>query len=219
MRWKYGETIIIRHIAKSDGTVSNALPTIVIRDDDDVLAVYVAKGSPFKNNYAVPPDQRVASLATLVPSGQRPFLDSVWQNTMIRLYFEGRGFSVWALFDEQGAFASWYCNLEAPYVRTPIGIDTRDLALDIVADPARNWQWKDKDEFERRLELGIDTPAHQARVRAAASELIDRLEHNHSPFSDGWQDWRPPADWQIRSMPTNWQTDYGSDKPLSTALW
>lgn len=217
--WSVGDTLIIRHIALSDGTPATALPSIVVRDDDAVLAVYVPKGTPFKTNYHVPPDQRVASLSNIIPAAQRPVLDLVWQNSMLRLYFAGRGYSVWVVFDDTGQFSSWYGNLETPYLRTPIGIDNRDLALDIVAGPDRQWHWKDKDEFERRLELGIDSPQLHARVLSAAHDLIDRLDQNRSPFSDGWQHWRPPADWQIRTIPPNWQADFGSAQRLSTITW
>ncbi|MCB0087144.1 MAG: DUF402 domain-containing protein, partial [Caldilineaceae bacterium] len=58
-------------------------------------------------------------------------------------------------FDASGSFTGWYGNIEAPFVRTPLGIDTHDLALDVVATADGQWRWKDEDEFRRRLEVGI----------------------------------------------------------------
>ena len=41
-----------------------------------------------------------------------------------------------------------------------------DLALDVVANPARVWSWKDADEFDELLEWGIFDAATGERVRA-----------------------------------------------------
>ena len=189
--WKPDETIILRNIAKSDGSVTTAIPAIVIRDDGQLLATFIPKDTPFKNNWVIPADQRVASVDGIVPSAARHYKDLLWWNDTIRLYLPGFGFSVWLNFDEKGRFAGWYGNLEAPFVRTPIGIDTRDFALDIVGQPDRSWAWKDKDEFKRRLEVGIDSAEHQAKVLASGYEFIYRFERNEWPFDQGWEDWRP----------------------------
>ena len=46
----------------------------------------------------------------------------------------------------------WYVNLEAEWVRTPIGFDTRDLILDVtVADDRSSWCLKDEQEINFRI--------------------------------------------------------------------
>ena len=190
MHWKWGETAVIRNLARSDGTVTTAIPAIVMQDDSKLLALFIPKETPFKDNWVIPPAQRVASVDAITPSAQRQHRDLVWRNDTIRLYLVGFGYSVWLNFDENGEFASWYGNLEAPFVRTGIGIDTRDYALDIVALPDGRWHWKDEAEFQRRLEVRIDTLDHQMRVRAAGQDFIQRFERNAWPFNAGWQDWR-----------------------------
>jgi hypothetical protein len=185
--WNEGDTVILRNIARSDGSVTTAVPAIVICDERDLLAVYIAKGTPFKNNWVIPPEQRVASVAAIVPSAQRQHQNLLWWYNSIRLYLPGNSYSIWLNFDESGEFASYYCNLEAPFIRTELGIDTRDFALDIIAKPDGQWRWKDEDEFERRLEAGLDSPEHQARVRAAGREFIRRFERGHWPFNCGWE--------------------------------
>lgn len=179
VRWKSGDTVVVRNIARSDGTVATAIPGIVIRDDQDLLAIFVPNATPFKNNWVVPPAQRVASVDHIVPSAQRQYRDLIWRNSTIRLYLPGCGFSVWLAFNEDGEFATWYGNLEAPFIRTRLGINTRDYALDIVADAEGRWQWKDEDEFSRRLEVGIDSAEHQARVRSSGWEFINCFQKPH----------------------------------------
>jgi hypothetical protein len=207
--WNTGDTVILRNIARSDGSVTTAVPAIVICDERDLLAVYIAKGTPFKNNWVVLPAQRVVSVEAIVPSAQRQHRDLVWWHDSIRLYLPGYSYSIWLNFDESGEFASYYCNLEAPFIRTELGIDTRDFALDIIAKPDGQWWWKDEEEFKRRLETGLDAATHKARVRAAGRDFIRRLESGDWPFNCGWEQWQPPDNRQARNLPENWAVDYG----------
>jgi hypothetical protein len=207
-RWARGETVVVRNIARSDGGVTAAMAAVAITDDDAVLALYVPVGTVAKDNYVVA--DRAAAAGAMPPARKRGFVDRVWQQPTIRLYLPETAFSVWLFFTTDGAFESWYGNLEAPYQRTPLGIDVQDQALDVVADPEGRWAWKDEAEFARRLEIGLDSAAHQASVRAAGRDFIARLERQASPFDRGWQDWRAPREWQPRALPPGWDADFGT---------
>jgi hypothetical protein len=212
--WDTGDTVVLRNIARSDGSVTTAVPAIVICDGHDLLAVYIPQGTPFKNNWVVPPEQRVASVDTIIPSAQRQHRDLTWWYNTIRLYLPGYSYSVWLNFAEGGEFSSYYCNLEAPFIRTELGLDTRDFALDIVIKADGHWWWKDEAEFQRRLETGLDSPEHQAQVRAAGRDFIRRFEGNHWPFNAGWETWQLPDNWQPRDLPHNWAFDYSTHELL-----
>jgi protein associated with RNAse G/E len=212
--WNAGDTIVIRYIARSDGSVAMAIPAIVIRDDD-LLATYVPAGTRFVDNWVVPEAERVTAVATIKPSSQRQHQELTWHTNTIRLYLAGKAFSVWLFFAEDGQLSAWYGNLEAPFVRTPLGIDTRDHGLDVVASPDGTWRWKDEAEFVRRLELGVDTFGHQTAVRAAGEEFIHRLQHRTAPFDQGWENWQPPVKWQPRQLPSNWNFDFGTHAALA----
>ena len=211
-RWARGEAVVVRNIARSDGGVTAAMTTICIADDAEVLALYVPAGTVAKDNYVVPEKNRVVAVGAMPPSRARTYVERVWQVPTIRLYLPDTPFSVWLFFGKDGAFASWYGNLEAPYQRTPIGVDTQDHALDVVADAKGRWTWKDEAEFARRLEVGLDSTDHQAGVRAAGQNFIARLEQNRPPFNRGWQDWRAPADWTPRLLPDGWSADFGTHR-------
>lgn len=213
--WQIGDTIIVRNIARSDGTVTTATPTIVVNDEPMILTLYIPKGTRYQNNYVIPPEERAAAVDTMIPSAQRQYHEQISQNNSLRLYVPGYRYSIGLTFTDDGRFLSWYGNLETPFVRTPIGIDTRDHVLDVVAYPDGRWQWKDEDEFARRLAVGIDSPEHQARVLAAGEDFIRRFRENEWPFNAGWTAWAAPTDWQPRELPKNWPADFNTHGVLS----
>ncbi len=208
--WIPEQLIVLRNIAKSDGSVTTAIPAVVLQDDGRCLATLIVRGTPFKNNWVIPADQRVESVENITPSSQRTYKELSWWNHTIRLYLYDFGYSVWLNFDKDNRFESWYGNLEAPFVTTPIGIDTRDYALDIVGKPDWTWEWKDRPEFEKRLELGVDSAEHQAWVLEQGQDFIRRFEAQAWPFDMGWQDWRPENDLAPRQLPGSWAEDFGS---------
>ena len=210
-----GDTLIVRNIARSDGTVTTATPTIVVNDEPTILVLYIPKGTRYQNNYVISPEERAAAVDTMIPSAQRQYREKVSQNNSLRLYVPGYSYSIGLTFADDGRFMSWYGNLEAPYVVTPIGIDTRDYALDVVAYPDGRWQWKDEEEFVRRLAMGVDSPEHQARARAAGEDFVRRFEENEWPFNAGWPEWAVPTDWLPRGLPEKWYADFDTHAVLS----
>jgi hypothetical protein len=212
-RWTAGDTLVLRYIAR-DGAVAHAIPGRVIEDSERVLAFHVADGTTMQALPDIPPEERAAALETLPPVAERPLIERVWTSDSIRLHFRGESFAIWLLFGPDWKFNWWYGNLEAPLVETPIGIDTRDHALDVAARPDGRWWWKDEEEFARRLELGWDSAAHQQRVRAAGEEFVRRLEANEYPFQAGWDQWRPDHADPPPTLPANWAEDFGTHETL-----
>ena len=73
------------------------------------------------------------------------------------------------------------------YRRTERGIQTMDLALDIIAEPdRRSWRWKDEDEFALLIDDGVVSAETAAQVRREAEQAHQRARHQiEADFPDG----------------------------------
>ena len=108
--------------------------------------------------------------------------------------------SVW-WFYRDGAFHTWYVNLEEPAVvwhdGDVVGVDTTDQDLDVVARPDGTWDWKDEDEFAERLALPEHYWVHdEAAVRAEGERVMEVFAARRFPFDGTWCDWRPDPSWR-----------------------
>jgi hypothetical protein len=90
-------------------------------------------------------------------------------------------------------------NLQLPLRMTDRFVDTTDQALDLLAFPDGTWRWKDEDELEEAIELGIWTEHDAAEMRAEGERLIAER-----PWPTGWEDWRPPPEWGPLELPEDW---------------
>jgi predicted RNA-binding protein associated with RNAse of E/G family len=124
-------------------------------------------------------------------------LEGSWTTTeelstgdMLIVHDQGAWFSVWMLWDAGGDFGGHYINFERPWTRSRFGFDTQTLALDIVVFAEQPWRWKDRDEFDRLVELGLIAPEEQTAVLEAAVKVIREVENGAGVFGPEWR--RPP---------------------------
>ncbi|WP_164775251.1 DUF402 domain-containing protein [Nocardioides pantholopis] len=176
VRFQRGEVIERREMLHGDLWLTT--PVTVVDDDGDRLAVRLDPGSAF----TFPPH----------PFGAHPWAhQSHWgASIVLQLYRSGDLYSVWKLFEPDGAFRHWYLNFEAPMGRGPGHIDTGDYGLDLIVDASGRRQWKDvTDLHHQRVEgritaqTALDVLAEAARVEAA----LDADDRWWAP----WDDWSP----------------------------
>ncbi|GAB3408670.1 ribonuclease FAU-1 family protein [Flindersiella endophytica] len=110
-------------------------------------------------------------------------------------------FSVLLFFREDGEFAKWYVNFERPYRRTPVGVDTWDLTIDLIFNPDGTHRWKDVEEYAQARHLGIITDAEHAEVEDAKEQAFAMFEHREGPFEERWLGWQRNPDWPIPTLP------------------
>ncbi len=81
-----------------------------------------------------------------------------------------------------------------------------DYLLDIVISADQStWHWKDEDEFNQAVAIGVFSPEEARAIRQEGERIIQLFKAGRSPFRDGWENWRPPAEWGLPTFPEGWE--------------
>ena len=207
-RWSPGEVIVLQDVY--EGKLWAARPVIVVEDSAELLALWCPLGTIRKVPVApgsIPAGMsRGEWLASALARLDWPLEDAAWDVSSLMLQREGDWHAVWLSFLESGEQWGWYVNFQEPYRRTARGIQTMDLALDIIAEPDRSsWRLKDEDEFALLIEHHVISPETAARVRQEAETVIGRIERDEPPFDSAWPLWRPDPSWARPELPEGWE--------------
>ena len=126
--------------------------------------------------------------------------ESVWRdNHVLWLTDLGEPYSLNLFWNGNWSFLGWYVQLQDPLRRTRFGFDTRDHLLDVWVEPDASWQWKDEEELERAIDLGLFSSEGADAARATGERVIAAR-----PWPTGWEDWRPDPSWPLPELPKDW---------------
>jgi hypothetical protein len=192
-RWEPGDVIIRREVL-NDGRAWLEFPVVVVRDDPQLLATYVAEGTPFR----FPPG------TWPTPDGLHPWhAHERWSgHGVLMLQRPGDMYAIWVFWDgPERRFDGWYINIQEPSRRTPSGFDTQDLEPDILVDIDGSWMLKDDDVLEQRVDEGRFTLDQVAAVRAEARRITADLARGRRWWSDEWTEWTPDPGWPVPVVP------------------
>ncbi len=196
-----GQSVLVREIWQ--GKVWTARPEIVVQDTPELLVLYKARGTRWKQS--ISPDGTKPSVQSR-KSGQWQLSDAVWDiEGNLRLNITGCHYSVLAFWnDSHESLRYWYINLEYPIIHTEKGFDYTDMLLDILVEPdLKTWHWKDADEFQEALDIGLISPQEAKMFRAEGEKALKLLQSGKSIFNH-WENWRPDPSWQVPSLPGSW---------------
>lgn len=203
--WKPGSQILWRYRENGGERFHIARPVTVVRDDEELLAVWMAPGTECVR--PVLADGTSLNSEPLASRYKKPRSVRLgrWSGTgVLKLARPGEPWSVWLFWEQGWRFKNWYVNLETPLARWDGGVDSEDHFLDVCVYPDRSWNWLDEDEFTQAQQDGL-MDAHAAeRVREAGRSAVEVIRAWGPPFSDGWQHWRPNPAWGVPSLPDDW---------------
>lgn len=210
-RWRPGDHILWRYRANGAPAVHVCRPVTVVRDTPELLAVWMAPGTPcIRPQLADGTPVHREPLATRYTKPRVP-VHSRWTGAgVLKLARPGDPWSVWLFWESGWRFKNWYVNLEEPLHRWSGGVDSRDHFLDIAVYPDRSRRWLDEDEFAQAQTAGLLAPDQAGRVRSAGREACRLIDTWDRPFSEDWPDWRPDPAWRLPRLPENW------DRPADT---
>jgi hypothetical protein len=174
----------------SEGRLSSAYQHYVLEDSERCIALW----QPSETIGRVATGQRGGPRGrNMVPGGwDGNYTDRVWTgDSVLRVYVPGQPWSTWRWLTADGWTDYAYVNLEAPWVRTPIGFDTADWILDVIAESDGSYSLKDEDELEWAIESGKYSVEFVATVRAACRAAIAAIDEHAFPFDADWKSWSP----------------------------
>ncbi len=191
--WSEGEVVVRREVL-NDGRTWLAVPVIVVRDDADLLATFIAEDAPFS-----------------FPDGPWPTADGKhpWHGKerwhghgVLMLQRPGEAHAVWVFWrGPKRAFAGWYVNIQEPFRRRPDGYDTQDLELDLWVPNGRPWEWKDAELLEQRVREGRFTEAQVGEIQAEGLRIARSLDARRYWWDERWATWSPDPRWPVPMFP------------------
>lgn len=182
----------------------------VVEDVSNYLATYTHPHAPYRSTvirdrYSIPVSERIDIYMEMINPDIGQLEERVSDDYhVLTLTPPDSWHSVWLFWTAEWQVKSWYVNLQAPIRRTSRGILVQDYALDIAVGPDMSWSWKDEDEFIELTNRGFFTKRQIASIRAEADRMVRVIKENGSPFSDGWEKWRPDPDWPVPETPEDW---------------
>ena len=197
----FGQIIVLREIWQSK--VWSARPAILVQDTPEMLALYAPPGTMYRHpktlkGERVKPRNRLWSDWILK--------DEKWTDYhLLRLTIPDSNYSVLVFWDAPDMrFHDWYINLEEPLRRTAMGFEYLDQFLDVIVKPdLSGWRWKDEDELEEAIALGLVSRGKASAMRAEGEKVAAWIQSGNSPFN-GWEKWRPDLSWAIPVLPEGW---------------
>ncbi|MFE9609119.1 DUF402 domain-containing protein [Streptomyces sp. NPDC006012] len=203
--WAPGSHILWRYRENGGEHVHIARPVTVVRDDADLLAVWLAPGTEcVKPVLADGTPVHVEPLESRYTRPRTVQRDHWFGTGVLKLARPAEPWSVWLFWEPGWQFKNWYVNLEEPLARWESGVDSEDHFLDISVYPDRSWHWRDEDEFAQAQRDGLMDADQAERVRRAGRSALEVIRAWGPPFSEGWQHWRPDPSWGVPSLPEDW---------------
>ncbi len=204
-RFAVGATAVKRDVLR--GKVWTAAPLRVVEEDGDTLVLATWPGVEQQSPTTWIEWLRTGDDATrkqAIPNltAGRWELDRwIWQDTtLVSRFAAGEHFSMHRFLG--AGPAHWYVNFERPYRRSPIGIDTFDLLVDLVVAPdLSSYTWKDEDEYAQARRLGLIDDAWHADVQQARDRVLALVESAAGPFAHDLSTFRHDPAWPDPVLP------------------
>jgi len=100
--------------------------------------------------------------------------------------------------------AGWKVDFHEPAVRTRLGFDALDWALDVMVSVDGRYHLKDEDELAELQQRGLLTPERVAQIEAELERVLERVKAKASPFDHAAFAFRPDPSWTPARCPNGW---------------
>ena len=95
--------------------------------------------------------------------------------------FAKRWYDLGKIYNPQGEFTGYYCDIIKPMQKSGTQIEITDLFLDLWVTPELSYQILDRDEFVFAKQNGWIKPRLANQAEQALNQLINTIESTHFP--------------------------------------
>ena len=196
--WSTGESATLRGVGSK---VFWAFPTIVVKDEPDLIVLFMPAGVLGRNVAHKPTTEELFAPAEI------KIVECTWQRTdVLMLIVPTEAFSTYIMW-ETGTenLICWYVNLQEPIRRTSIGFDTMDNMLDIVISPdMTKWEWKDDDEFAEAQKAGFYSSERAREILAEGEKAARLITLERRSLYEEWEKWKANPKWETPKLSPLW---------------
>lgn len=182
--WSSGDVVALRNVWF--GRTRGVSPGFVVEDGPTRFVAWIPIGAPYRG-----PEPRG------VPT-QWELVDSEWVDGGLAVHLWDTEWIATHVRPDDGA-AWWYVDVVDSVRRTAIGLDYRDLLLDVVTE--ERVRVVDEDELAEAVRIGVVSEREAARAAEVAAGVVELLEQGAPPFDGEWEAWTPPPRWGIPQLP------------------
>ncbi len=196
--WSAGQNVTLRGVGIK---VFWAFPTIVVKDESDLIVLYMPAGVLGRNVAHKPTPEELFFLTEL------KVVEFTWKRTdVLMLIVPGEAFSTYIMW-ETGTrnLDCWYVNLQEPIQRTCIGFDTMDHTLDVVISPdMREWKWKDDDKLAAAQKVGFYSSEQAREFWAEGEKAVRLVTSERRSLYEEWKKWQANPRREIPKLSPLW---------------
>ena len=181
--------MIVRREVLNDGRAWLELPVVVVRDEPELLATYIAEGTPFHFPAGDWP----------TPSGRHPWHGRpAWQgHGVLMLQRPGEAHAIWVFWHGPAReFTGWYVNLQEPFRRTRAGLrHAGPRARHLGAGRAAAGNGRMRTCSRNASAKAGYTPEQVEETWAEGRRVVAELEAGRRWWDPWWALWEPDPAW------------------------
>lgn len=184
--------------------VSGAVPCQLVGEADGVVVLYQPPGTQWMRAVGERGGPNGRSMVVDGWSGRHESVE--WTGDgVVRVHRAGDPWSTWRWVDANGSWSDYlYVNVERPWRKIPIGFESSDWILDIVATTFGTWTFKDEDELEWAAQSGKYSDAQVGTIREVAASVVESIEARSWPFNADWNQWLPRDPIDLPRLTGSW---------------
>jgi protein associated with RNAse G/E len=202
--WEPGDVISWRGIYRE--RIWHVQPTILVRDSPAETVLTLLPGTECIAEESYPKGKKNGQRRWYFVDHDWKLAKYTWKTNRLLLIFEPQKYYSIILFwnHQSNDFLCYYVNFQLPFKRNLSAVDTLDLDLDLIINPDLSYEWKDIEDYQNAIALGIILPEWSRGIESGTDEIMEILERRQYPFDGSWLDWKPDPAWQPPTLPQNW---------------